>query len=137
MKRVFAIVAVAITCLGLAAARWVQHSAVAKAKREAVYEATLRRFSNDLKPGLSRKSVESYLKTERQQFTQMCCIDQRRDAFADMVKVGEESAPWYCREYYVNIAFEFKATEPYRVLESRDSDILTSVVIFRQPGGCL
>src|SRR5215813_9898220 len=122
MKRVFLMIAVVIVSLGLAATILAHRSANAKAKREAGYQAALREYSNDLNPGLTRKEVESYFRKRGVRFTQMCCVGQPRDAWADLVKVGEESAPWYCSEHYVNIAFEFRATEPHRLFESRDSD---------------
>jgi|ERR1022692_741351 hypothetical protein len=132
MKRVFLLIAVVIVSLGLAAAIWAYRSASAKAKREAGYQAALQEYSNDLKPGLARQEVESYLRSRGVRFTQMCCVGQPRDAWADLVKVGEESVSWPCSECYVNIAFEFRATEPHRLRESRNSDVLESVRIFRQ-----
>ena len=130
-------IAVVVISLGLAATIWAYRRANAKAKREAGYQAALQEYSNEIKPGLTRNEVESYFRTRGVRFTQMCCVGQARGAWADLVKVGEESAPWYCSEYYVNIAFEFRATEPHRLWESRDSDVLESVRIFRQLGGCL
>jgi hypothetical protein len=137
MKRLLRIIGGVTVGVALAASIWGSVSAKQKAKREARYQVLFNEYSNDLKPGLTRKEVEAYFKSRNLRFTQMCCIDTPRDVWADLVKVGEESAPWYCSEYYVYIAFEFRSTEPDRPWESRDSDVLESVRIFRQLGGCL
>lgn len=137
MKRVLPVVTVVIASFGVAATIWLMASANAKAKREAGYQAALKEYSSELKPGLTRKEVESYLRARSVRFTQMCCVDQPRDAWADLVKVGEELAPCYCNEDNVDVAFEFRATEQHRLQKSIDSDVLESVRIFRQLGGCL
>jgi hypothetical protein len=137
VKRFFRIIAVIAVVLALAASVWSVISAKQKAKREARYQVLFDEYSNALKPGLTRKEAEAYLKSRNIRFTQMCCVGQSRNAWADLVKIGEESAPWYCSEYYVNIAFEFRSTEPHRLWESRDNDVLESARIFRQFGGCL
>jgi hypothetical protein len=108
----------------------------ARKKREAVYESTLQAYSQDLNPGLTRKEVEEYLRAKGTGFKQMCCVLER-SAFADLVKVGREDAPWFCSENYVYIAFEFAATEPHDSLISYASDELKKVRVFRQLGGCL
>ena len=105
-------------------------------KREADYQSALRVYSEDLKPGWTRKEVEDYLRANGAKFTQMCCIEER-SAFADLVKVGEESAPWYCSEKSVHVAFEFAAAEPHQPWEAYDTDVLRRITIFHQLGGCL
>ena len=127
--------------LALAASIWgvisAKQKAKQKAKREAHYQVLFDKYSNALKPGLTRTEVEAYFKSRNIHFTQMCCVEKSRDAWADLVRVGAESAPWFCSEYNVNIAFEFRSTEPHRLWEGRDNDVLESVRIFRQLGGCL
>ena len=108
----------------------------AKKKREAVYESTLQAYSQNLKPGLTRKEVEGYLRVKGTAFTQMCCIEER-SAFADLVQIGKEDAPWYCSEHYVRIAFEFAAAESHNPIKAYDTDVLKTVTIFHQLGGCL
>lgn len=105
-------------------------------KREAAYQLTLNSYSRDLRLGLSRKEVEEYLRQNAVIFTQMCCVEER-SAFADLVKIGEEPHPRYCSEYYVHIAFEFRAAESHHPFKAVDSDVLKKIGIFRQLGGCL
>ena len=54
--------------------------------------------------------------------------------YADLVKIGEESPPWYCSEEYVYIAFEFSFLGKW---EQNDSDVLERIEIFQPDSGCL
>jgi hypothetical protein len=82
-------------------------------KRQTEYEAVLREYSGALKSGMSRREVESYIRLRGRSFRKMCCIRGPRNAYADIVKIGEEKAPWYCNKYNVYVAFEFETTEPH------------------------
>jgi hypothetical protein len=82
-------------------------------KRQTQYEAVLKDYSDALKPGLSRREVESYLQLRGHPFRQMCCVRVPRGAYADLVKIGQEKAPWYCNKYNIHIALEFATTEPH------------------------
>jgi hypothetical protein len=108
-----------------------------KDDHEALYKKELQSYANILVPGMTRKNVEEYLGSKKILYKQMCCIEEK-DAFADLVKVGEESHPWYCGEGIVYIAFQFKATEPRRplILEA-ESDVLTKVDLYHSLEDCL
>jgi hypothetical protein len=110
-------------------------------KREVAYQAALRAYSFDLKPGLTRKEVEDYLRARNAKFSQMCCLGKQYKDYADLVKIGEEDAPWFCSEAYVYVAFEFAAIESHDLLSAspfaRDSDVLRRIEIFRPLTGCL
>jgi hypothetical protein len=108
----------------------------AKQKREAAYQAKLQSYSDVLKPGMTRKSVEDHLRAEGVVFGQLCCIDER-SAYADLVKIGKEKHPWYCEEHNVYIAFQFAAVEPHKGWEGYDSDALKRITIFHKLEGCL
>jgi hypothetical protein len=61
-----------------------------------------------------------------------------RNAYADIVKIGEEKAPWYCNKYNVYVAFEFETTEPHgTVTDARDSDRLETTSLFPWLEECL
>jgi hypothetical protein len=105
-------------------------------KREVAYQTALQVYSENLKPGLTRKDIESYLQAGNVTFDRMCCVEER-STFADLIKVGQEDAPWYCIDEYVYIAFEFTATEAHSLRSPiYDSDVLR-IQIYRQPVGCL
>jgi hypothetical protein len=55
----------------------------AKKRRDAAYEAILSAYAQNLKPGMTRKEVEEYLRARGSPFAQMCCIQQR--TLADLV----------------------------------------------------
>lgn len=125
------LVALSATAIGYSARKQAQ-----KEKREAAYESALRSYSETLRPGMTRKEVEDYLKSKGTKFQQMGWIDER-SAFSDLVKIGSEPPPWYCSEYGVYIALQFAAFEPHKPWESYDSDILKRITIFKWLGGCL
>src|SRR5260370_36476145 len=56
-------------------------------KREAAYQTKLQSYSDVLKPGMTRKNVEDYLREKGVAFGQLCCIDEK-SAFADLVYIG-------------------------------------------------
>jgi len=105
-------------------------------KREQGYHATLRSYSAELKPGMSRKQVEDYLEVKGVSFGQSCCINER-SAFDDVVRIGEEKVyvP-VCSREQVLLAFEFAAKEPQRWPKSYPSDELKRIVLWR-PAECL
>lgn len=111
----------------------------AKKKREAAYQSALDTYSRTLIPGLTRKEVETYFRARGIKFVQMGWVEERheeRTAFADLVNVGHEYAPWPCGIQDVSVAFEFAAREPHESWIS-DTDVLKKVLIFRSEGGCL
>ena len=108
----------------------------AQQKREAAYQAKLQPYSDVLKPGMTRKSVEDYLRAKSVAFGQLCCVDERSTS-ADLVKIGKEKHPWYCEEHNVYIAFQFAAVEPHKGWEAYDSDTLKRITIFHKLEGCL
>jgi hypothetical protein len=104
-----------------------------KEKREIDYQSTVRVYSQNLKQGSSRDRVENYFRTSGTTFTQMCCVDGRT---ADLVKIGKEDRPWYCSESYVYVAFEFDTDDlPWR-RDNAGADLLTTVRLYHQLGGC-
>ncbi len=110
----------------------------AERKRQIEYAAVLKEYSGALKSGMSRREVESYLRLRGRSFRQMCCVRVRRNAYADIVKIGVEKAPWYCSKYNIYIAFEFETTEPHGINpDARDSDRLESTALFPWLEDCL
>jgi hypothetical protein len=116
---------------------WNSIRSAARRKRETGYIGALKAYSDALHPGLMRKDVEDYLRSRNTEFTSMWASfsDRRESQYADLVKIGEETAPWYCSEAYVYVAFEFlPANDVHR---QTDSDMLQRIEIFRPYSGCL
>ena len=115
------------------------------AEREASYQTVLAKYTGELKPGTSREQVEQHLQTDGRRFRQMCCVANFRGQYVslkgagydDLVKIGEESAPWFCSENNVYIAFEFNPKSHGELSDTNGSDILKRVSVFHQLEGCL
>jgi hypothetical protein len=105
-------------------------------KREAAYQAKLQSYTDVLKPGMTRKNVEDYLRGKGVEFRKLCCVD-KESVFSDLVKIGKEKHPWYCEEHNVYIAFQFVSVEPQKGFEAHDSDTLKAITIFHKFDGCL
>ena len=108
----------------------------AQQKREAAYQAKLQSYTDVLKPGMTRKNVEDYLRGKGVAYGQLCCIDEK-SAYADLVYIGKEKHPWYCEKHSVYIAFQFAAVEPHKGWEAYDSDSLNSITVFHKLDGCI
>jgi hypothetical protein len=137
MKRrlLLSIVAVIIVMASAIAVR--NHGrSVAQKKREVAYQSALQNYSRDLRPGLRRTEVEGYLRARNVNFSWIYTGfgGRRESQYADILKIGEEAAPWYCSEAYVYVAFEFSGVEKFK---QDDSDLLERIEIFRPYTGCL
>jgi hypothetical protein len=73
----------------------------------------------------------------------MCCVANYRgqpvaasDTYDDLVKIGQEKAPWFCSEHNVYIAFEFNPKSEGEAPETNASDSLKRVSIFHELEGC-
>jgi hypothetical protein len=108
-------------------------------KREAAYDSILRSYTQALKPGMTRKQVEDYLRTKNVSFQQMSGING--DSWDDLIKIGqEEEHPWYCSEHIVYLAFQFADYEQLGKpldLEANKLDTLRAVTIYHRLEGCL
>jgi len=136
--------AIAVTALSFWLVQHVRERHKA-AEREAYYRTVLAEYTSALKPGMTRKQVEQLLQTDGKRFRQMCCVASFRgehvnsvDAgWDDLVKIGEESAPWFCGENNVYIAFEFNPKSRGELSKTNVSDILKSVAVFHQLEDCM
>ena len=112
----------------------------AQKEREAAYESSLHSYRQELKPGMTRKEVERYLKAKNAPLIQMCCVDSagNRSAFDDLTRIGQEDAPWFCSENNVYIAFQFSKYDQHDGMPSpNDLDTLKTVSIYRWLERCL
>ena len=114
----------------------------AQKKRDAAYQAALLRFTEALKPGLTRKEVEDYFRAKNLKFRQMCCVDSHesasRSSWDDLTKIGEEQAPWFCSEKNIYVAFQFTDHKTRGgTPKADDLDTLKAVSIYPWLEGCL
>jgi hypothetical protein len=115
------------------------------AEREGYYKAVLTQYTGEFKPGMTRGQVEQHLQRDGSRFQQMCCVVNSKGehvslvgtGWDDLVKIGEESTPWFCSENNVYIAFEFSPKSPGELSKTNASDILKRGSVFQQLEGCL
>jgi hypothetical protein len=133
-RRRLLISVVILVVLALVASRYVWRKRD-QDKRAAGYQSTLRSYSKDLKPGMTRKEVENYLQAKG---VPVLCRSGDRGACDDLTRIGEEDAPFYCSHQNIYIAFKFTAVEQHRPLENAyPSDVLDSVTIMPWLEYCL
>ena len=135
------VIALALSIVGVAVPYELKKQA--GKRREAGYQTTLQSYAEVLKPGMSRKEVEDYLRAKNMPLRQMCCVEagtmSDRSSLDDLVKIGEENAPWFCSENNVYIAFQFADHERRHGVgfTTDDLDRLKSVTVYRWLEGCL
>src|ERR1700752_925810 len=108
------------------------------AEHEAYYKTVLTEYASELKPGMTRERVELHLQSNGKRFRQMCCVAALRgehvdgsDAgWDDLVKIGEDSVPWFCNQNNVYIAFEFNPKSFGELPKTNVSDILKRLSVF-------
>jgi hypothetical protein len=114
---------------------------LAQEKREVAYQSILRSYSEVLRPGMTRKEVENYLRAKNVTFSQMCCVDPRdthKGVNDEVTKIGHEDAPWFCSANTVYVAFRFTGPERRSVGPTGEaSDTLNAVTIYHRLEGCL
>ena len=110
---------------------------VTKEQREAAYQSALTSYADILTIGMSRKDAEATLKARGTSFHQTCCMGAWKNAWDDLIKIGEEGHPWYCSEHNVYVGLEFTSTGTHEFPEAHDSDTLQRVRIFHRLEGCL
>ena len=128
-----------VVFLALSSALAVRH--VYKKRRAAAntasVQALLLKYSQGLKPGVTRKEVKDYFRTRGIGFSERCC-DEPRGPFSVLVQVGEEDSPWYCSAWLDYVAFEFATTEAYNPRSKpSNADVLTKVHPVSYGEGCL
>jgi hypothetical protein len=107
----------------------------AKPKNDARYQAALQSYSDALKPGATRKTVEEYLQTKGVQYRKMCCISEKSTE-AYLIEIGHEKHPWYCSEHNVYVALQFVSDEG-GLASGRETDKLKNITIYHWLEGCV
>jgi hypothetical protein len=104
----------------------------AHAKREAIYQAGLRSYTQTLKPGMKRVEVEDYLSAKKVEFLRL--------SLDDLTPIGEDEPPnWFCGRPHVYVRFQFTARSPRedRPAEANQQDTLEEIKISRLASGCI
>ena len=107
-----------------------------KKEREAQFQSILRRYSEALKPGMTRKDVEAYLAAHQAKFSRFPVDDP--NAYADITRIGEGDGHWYCSREDIYLAFQFIA-DPMRsgLPSALPSDTLKKITLYPKLEDCL
>ena len=121
-----------LTFLGVRHEMRVRAESRARANRETTYQAAVRSYSQILKPGVTRKEVENYLRFNRVEFLRL--------SLDDITKIGEDQAAnWFCGKSDVYVKFQFIASTQHegRPDDANERDTLEEIKISRIASGCI
>ena len=80
-------------------------------------------YSQDIKPGMTRKVVKDYLRANKIQFSQMCCVEGvRKHSLDDVVRIGTMHFPVPCGDTDYLVAFVFDDQTQHPPAEFRQAD---------------
>jgi hypothetical protein len=136
-RRILVVVAAALVVLLLAIALQTYRRRRGEHLRMMQYQALVRQYSNWLQPGTPRRDVMLFLRLHKLATSQMCCVSTNHRGWSELVKIGTETAPWYCSERNIYIGFEFDPAAPQETPTNDDEDRLTDVTLFPWLEGCL
>ena len=107
----------------------VQAQYLAAVLRDSVYHSTLRSYQTDLRPGVNRKDVETYLRAKNTPFVQF--------EESDEVMIGKEHriSP-FCGPQDVFVEFRFSTTGG-GTPQGNANDTLKTVSLIEKSEGCL
>jgi hypothetical protein len=106
-------------------------------ERTVHYQLELRSYTEALSPGATRKQVEDELRARGKSYERVYGFDSTK-AYADLVKIGTEPAPWYCNKNNIHIKFAFDTADPgLNRISQADSDILRSIAVTPWLQDCL
>jgi hypothetical protein len=101
-------------------------------------KAAMATYSQVLKPGITRKEVEDYFRTNTISFSHGCCVSNERSV-DDLIEIGTRHFPLPCGDstYYVAFIFDEKTQHPPAGLpRANDQDTLRSVTTFGRVDDC-
>ena len=95
-------------------------------------KAALLSYERVLKPGMTRKDVEDYLRANKIPFHQQCClVAHRRDPLEDFISIGTAHYPVPCGDESYFVVFLFNdQTEQATNSKANDFDTLQSITTF-------
>jgi hypothetical protein len=101
------------------------------AKREEVYQSTLRSYRQIVKPGMKRRDVEEYLRSKNIEFFRL--------PDDDLTKIGEDdSLSLFCGRPDVFLQFQFTASpQQGHQIDGDDKVTLNKIEIIRKGSGCI
>lgn len=106
-----------------------------------LYAKAVASYAEMLKPGMTRKEVEAYLRANNIEFHQMCCVvwKKPKNSWDDLIEIGQEPAPFVCGKHAVYAALVFSDSTPVadKVDPADERDVLQSLSVYHHLEGCL
>jgi hypothetical protein len=96
-------------------------------------------YSQDLKPGMTRKDVEDYFRANKVEFSRGCCAGLNERTVDDLIEIGTQHFPVPCGDntYYVAFIFNDQTQHPpVRPMQADDLDTLRSITTFYRVDDC-
>jgi hypothetical protein len=135
--RILIIDAVLLTVVVFAIVLHTQRRRRAAALRMIQYQAQVHQYSEILPLGTTRAEINRYLHARGMKAFQMCCVSTHHRGWSELLKIGQESAPWYCSEENIYVGLEFDSTQSQESANEADGDPLADVTLFPWLEGCL
>lgn len=103
-------------------------------------KAALISYDQVLKPGMTRKEVEDYLRANKASFDHTCCVEgPNKRSLDDLIKIGTRHFPVPCGDesYYVALIFNDQTEHPPVANSGTDDlDTLRSITTFHWVDDC-
>ena len=110
-------VAFVLVAVGLVALTWGGYSKILQARREVTYRAGMMPFQRDLRIGLDRAEVQTYLDSRRVDYHRVRFGGSDADTYE--IKIAQEPDSLICEHWTVYVALEFSPAEKLRDIHLR------------------
>jgi hypothetical protein len=114
MRKRFAVLLVVIALLVLS---WTVYSKVSQDRREASYRAAMTPLEKDLRVGMDRADVQTYLDSHQVQYHRVRYGGNGADTYE--IKIAEEPDSIFCAKWTVYVALEFSPADKLREIHLR------------------
>ncbi len=114
MRKPLVILLVAAALLALA---WNAYSNIKQARREASYRSAMAPFVDDLRLGMARADVETYLDSRRIPYHRV--LDGVAAVHTDEIEIAEEPDTLVCSKWIIYLALEFDVANRLRDIHLR------------------
>ena len=110
---------------------WEAHS---RTKRDAQYQAVLRTYIDEIKPGMARSDVEEILRRRNSSFQQ---VKLAGDGLEDLILIGREDPTGFCIWNDVDVRIHFNSSYDKSDAKGFPTDKVEYVNLFEWPRDCL
>jgi hypothetical protein len=106
-----------LVAIGLLVLSWTVYSKITEARREASYRAAMTPFERDLRVGMDRAEVQTYLDSRRVDYHRVRYGGNDADTYE--IKIAQEPDSLICEHWTVYVALEFSPADKLREIHIR------------------